>query len=139
MFKKRTFIDANVLIAAFQGTDEISKKALTAIDDPDREFIVSDYLRLEVIPKPRYNGREEEVEFMEAFFQNAIEEVHSTPSLTSLAIELASGHDLQPLDALHASTAVQAKVDEFITLEKESKPLFRLRDFVVKHLLDSHS
>ncbi|MBS3907054.1 MAG: PIN domain-containing protein [Syntrophaceae bacterium] len=135
MPKKKTFVDANVLIAAFQGKVEISEKALMILDDPEREFIVSDYLRLEVIPKPRFHRKQEEVEFMEAFFESASEEVGSTPTLTLQAIELASNHDLHPLDALHVSVAVQADADEFITGEKESKPLFRVDNLTVKSLL----
>lgn len=135
MPKKKTFVDTNVLIAAFQGTNEISTKALMILDDPEREFIVSDYLRLEVIPKPMFHHRQEEVEFMEAFFASALEVVSSTHILTLQAIEIACKYDLHPLDALHASVAVQAKADEFITLEKESKPFFRLDNLNVKCLL----
>lgn len=135
MPKKKTFVDANVLIAAFQGQQDISEKALMIIDDSEREFIVSNYLRLEVMPKPRFHRRQDELEFMETFFENASEEVDSTPTLTLQAVEIASKHDLHPLDALHASVALQAEADEFITLEKDTKPLFRVDNLTVKSLL----
>lgn len=68
MGKTKTFVDANVLIAAFQGQDTYWQRAMEIIDDPDRDFIVSDYLKLEVIPQPTYHRRQEEIEFMEEFF-----------------------------------------------------------------------
>jgi predicted nucleic acid-binding protein len=136
MPKKRTFVDACVLIAAFQGKDDISWKALEVLDDPEREFVVSDYLRLEVLPKPRFQRRQEEVEFMEAFFAAASCDIRPAPLITGQAIDIASVYDVHPLDSLHASVAVYAKVDEFITLENETKPLFRVKGLTVKPLID---
>ena len=71
MSKTRTFVDANVLIAALQGKDELWQKSIEILDDPDREFVVSDYLKLEVIPKPTFHGFHEEVQFMQTFIDNA--------------------------------------------------------------------
>jgi hypothetical protein len=48
----RTYLDANILIAAFQGEGDGAMAAIAALDDPDREFVVSDFLRLETLPKP---------------------------------------------------------------------------------------
>lgn len=48
---KRTYIDASVLIAAFQGKTADSQRALRVLDDPDRELVFSDYLRLELLTK----------------------------------------------------------------------------------------
>ena len=61
---KRTYVDANVLIAAFQGKEQISQRAMRVLEDPDRILVVSDYLRLEVLPKPTFQKREEEIQFM---------------------------------------------------------------------------
>ena len=55
MTKTKTFVDANVLIAAWRGNAELLQKSMEILDDPDREFIVSDYLKLEVIPKPTFS------------------------------------------------------------------------------------
>ena len=135
MPKKKTYVDASVLIAAFQGQQEIGEKALMILDDPEREFIVSDYLRLEVIPKPSFHRRQEEVEFMEAFFESASEDISSTSTITSDAIKIASKHDLHPLDALHVSMLVNTET-EFITVEKKTKPFFRVGNLTVKSLLN---
>lgn len=45
---KRTYIDANLLIAAWHGRDEAGIGALTVLDDRDRTLLVSDALWLEV-------------------------------------------------------------------------------------------
>lgn len=47
---------------------------------------------------------------------------------------LASNYDLSPMDALHASAAIHAGVDEFVTLEKPEKPLCRVPDLTVLSL-----
>ncbi len=71
---KRTYIDANVIIAAFQGEESVARRALQVLDDPNREIVVSDYLKLEVLPKPTFLKKREEVEFMKAIFDSAIGE-----------------------------------------------------------------
>jgi predicted nucleic acid-binding protein len=47
-----TFIDSGVLIAAFRGRDELSERAMAVLDDPDRSFASSEFVRLEVLPRP---------------------------------------------------------------------------------------
>jgi integrase len=51
--KTRTFVDADVLINAFRGIGPTASAAQAVVDDPDREFVVSDILRLELLPKHR--------------------------------------------------------------------------------------
>lgn len=92
----RTYIDANVLIAAFQGEKAVAERALNVLDDPDRALVVSDYLRLEVFPKPTFHKRQEEVEFMQAVLENAAEKVSTSDELTERAVELASRYDMTP-------------------------------------------
>jgi hypothetical protein len=68
-------------------------------------LVVSDYLRLELLPKPRFHKRQEELEFMESVFQEA-ENCETSPKLTSEAIALASKYILGAMDALHVVAAV---------------------------------
>ena len=68
---KRTYIDASVLIAAYRGKEPECWRAFEVIDDPDRSFVVSDYLRLEVLPKPTFYKRTEEIEFMREIIEAA--------------------------------------------------------------------
>ena len=65
---KLTFIDAGVLIAAARGTDEIARLAMQVLDDPDRNFASSLFIKLETLPKATFNRQEAERAFYEAFF-----------------------------------------------------------------------
>jgi len=130
---KRTYIDANVLIAAFQGEEQVAQRALRVLDDPGRRLVVSDYLRLEVLPKPMFHKQQEEVEFMEAVFEKA-ENWETSPELTRCSLELAARYDMAPMDALHVGTAVVADVDELVTLEKPTKPICKVEEVSVKSI-----
>lgn len=131
---KRTYIDASVLIAAFQGNDRISRRAMEVLDDPDRKLVVSDFLRLEVLPKPTYYKKTEEMEFMNTVLENAAENVPCDSEVTKKAIKFASDYDVAPMDALHVGAAVTANVDEFVTLEKPTKPICRVSEVRVRSL-----
>ncbi len=65
-----TFVDAAVLIAAARGGNEQAARAMEILDDPEREFAASPFLRLEVLPQAIFNKREAEVASYEAFFQS---------------------------------------------------------------------
>jgi predicted nucleic acid-binding protein len=65
----RTFIDAGVLIYAARSQGEIAEKALQILEDENREFASSIFLKLEVLPKAIYNHQKSEVKFYEAFFE----------------------------------------------------------------------
>jgi predicted nucleic acid-binding protein len=134
MTKTKTFVDANVLIAAWRGNAELLQKSMEIIEDPDREFIVSDYLKLEVIPKPTFHGFHEEMQFMQTFIDSASLQVRPAPSITTQAIALACRYGLSAMDALHAETAIEAKADEFITMEKPTRPLSRILEIKVVSL-----
>jgi predicted nucleic acid-binding protein len=134
---KRTYVDANVLIAAFQGDEDTSRRAMEVLDDPRRKLVISGYLRLEVLPKPSFHRRQDEVEFMNTILENAAENIPSNPDLTTSAINLASRYDLTPIDALHAGAAVTAGVDGLVTMEKPTKPLCRVTEVKVVSLHSS--
>lgn len=134
---KRTYIDTSVLIDAFQGDAETSQRAMKVLDDPHRILVVSDYLRLEVLPKPSFHKNHEEVEFMSAVLDNAGENIPPDQNVTETAIDLASRYDLTPIDALHAGAAVTAGVDELVTMEKPTNPLCRVKEVKVVSLHSS--
>ncbi len=52
MTKRRTYLDANVLIAAWNGDAESRGWARAVLDDPERQLLTSDFVRLDVLPKP---------------------------------------------------------------------------------------
>ena len=133
---KRTYIDANVLIAAFRGEDSVAQRALRVLDDPERQLVVSDYLRLEVLPKPKFHRCKEEVEFMESVLHKA-ENVQSSSELTGKSLVFAEEYDMTPMDALHVGASAVAAVDEFVTMEKPTKPMCRVSEINVKSLHSS--
>ena len=129
----RTFLDAGVLIAAFRSRNDASTPALTILDDPERVFVTTDYVRLEVLPKPLYFRRETEAAFYEAFFA-AAEFVEVSPALVLEAFEDARQAGLAAMDALHVAAAKRAGVAEFITVEHPTKPVFRVAGLRVRML-----
>jgi hypothetical protein len=58
-----TYLDSNVLIAAFLGEPELSQKAMEVIDDPERVLASSEFVRLELLPKPIFYQKRDSVEF----------------------------------------------------------------------------
>ena len=127
----RTYLDANVLIAAFRGEGASWRRAMEILDDPVRGFLVSDYLRLEVLPKPTSRKYRDEIEFMNAILDQAEEVAHTSTALVSQAEALASKYDLGAIDALHVAAAVSVNAEELITLEKPTKPICQVRELKV--------
>jgi predicted nucleic acid-binding protein len=124
MTERRTYLDANVLIAAWNGDDETRAWARAVLDDPRRRLVVSDFVRLEVLPKPNFHGKSLEVAFMQTLLASA-ETVQVSTNLIQYALALAGRFDLSPLDALHLAAAAEAGVDELVTLERPEKPMCR--------------
>lgn len=132
---KRTYVDANVLIAAFRGEEGVYERALEVLTDPDRKLVISDFLRLEVLPKPTFHRREEEVNFMKEVLENEnAENIPCNSEVTRKAIELASKYDISPMDALHIGAAVVSGVNEFVTMEKRTNPLCKVLEIKVVSL-----
>jgi len=129
----RTFVDAGVLIAAACGLPEIADRAMRFLDDPDRTFVTSDFVRLEVMPKPWYHGFKDQVDFYEAFFSSA-RKVPVSKRLLENAIQEACQFGLSACDAMHVAVARRGKCVELVTTEKASKPLFRVSGMMVTSL-----
>jgi len=134
MSKIKTFVESDVLIAAFQGKEEVWEKAMRVIDDPEREFIVSDYLKLEIIPQPTFHNRYEEIQFMHTFLDNASLYMNPNGSVIDQAITLACTYSLGAMDALHAGSAIVGQADIFNTNEKPEKPLCQVKEIKVVSL-----
>jgi hypothetical protein len=130
----RTFIDSGVLIAAARGTDEVSKMAFEILDDPDRVFITSDFVRLEVLPKSVFYDKADEADFYRAFFDGATETVESSHDLVSEAQSEAEKTGLSAVDALHVAAARVGQTEQLVTTEKSTKPLFRVAGMDVKSI-----
>ena len=130
---KRTYIDANLLIAAFRGEGELGRCALEILDDPDRVLVTSDAVSLEVLPKPRYEKRQHEIDFYNAVLNQAEHLKWHTATLHR-AHDLAEKHGIAAMDAIHVATALDADVDEFATAEKSTKPMFRVTELHMRSI-----
>jgi predicted nucleic acid-binding protein len=133
---KRTYIDTCLLIAAFKGEGELGRRALSVLDDPDRMLVVSDAVRLEAMPMARYHKQQEEVEFYEEVFGQA-ENIAWDNTALQQALAIAESHGVAAMDAIHVAHAAVAGVAEFITAERPTKPMFRVKAIALRSIRDS--
>lgn len=117
-------MDSGLLIAVAQGKDDVYEEALAVLDDPEREFISSVYVKLEVLPNAVYMEREDQLDAYQEYFENVSRWVPSSPELSNRALALARDHGLTAVDALHLAAA-EAEEAELVTTEKPTKPMFR--------------
>lgn len=136
MTTKRTYVDTCVLIAAFKGKDELGRRARDLLDDPQRTLVVSDLVRLEALPKARYHKQQQEVEFYEAVFSQA-ENIAWDESALQQAHTIAESHGVAAMDAIHVAHAMVAGVDEFVSAEKPTKPMFRVHSLVMRSIREA--
>lgn len=122
-----TFVDASILIyAAVKPSAQTfarRMRALQVLNDPGREFVASEFLRLEVLPMARYFSKQREVNFYDTYFES-IRLWAPDKDLLSPAYETASKHGLGAMDALHISAAAYFSA-EFVSAEKLTKPIYR--------------
>jgi predicted nucleic acid-binding protein len=130
---KRTYIDSNLIINAVRPSVDREQRlrALAVLEEPSRTFIVSDYVKMETLPKMRYNKQQKQVEFTEVLFQKS-EYIRSSGKIIDKAEELAEQYGLAAMDALHAASAIAAGADELLTFESPTKPFFRIPPEVLK-------
>lgn len=126
MSRRKTFVDAGVLIAAARGKADVATHAMRILDDPDREFVASPFLKLEVLPKAVYEKRQAEVEFYETFSNAVTYWVHSVEETAKNAYTEACKFGLNAMDALHVAAAISAGAEELITTEKPEKSIHRV-------------
>lgn len=131
---KVTFVDSGVLIAAATGQPEVASRAFEVLDDPNRTFASSDFVRLEVLPKAIYHGKQREVEFYQAFFEGVDLWASLTDLLVKRAFDEARGYGLSATDALHVAGALSVGAEELVTTEGPGKPLSRVASVSVRSI-----
>ena len=146
MARRKTFLDANIVITAFGGLPPQRLAAIAVLQDAGRTLLVSDYLRLELVARPAYRSRlansreaalaKAELQFMLEFFAGPVEEIPASPVITRIAIDIACRYGLGAMDALHIGTAISAGADEFFTSDNK---LRRVREINVMTLQESKS
>jgi predicted nucleic acid-binding protein len=120
----RTFLDSGVLIAAFKGAPQLREMALQILEDPDRVFLTSPFVRLEMLPKAIFNKQVNETLFYEQFFARA-EFVTDLTAIFNLGEKEAARSGVGSMDSLHIAAAHLLKADAFITTERPTKSIHR--------------
>jgi predicted nucleic acid-binding protein len=129
-----TFVDAGVLIAAARGITDVSAQAMAILDDPNRTFASSEFIRLEVLPKALFNRKTMEAEFYSSFFQAVSHWPDNTDAVVRHAHDVAVRFGLAALDALHVAAALSVGAEELIATEKRGKPLHRTTGILVRSI-----
>jgi len=101
------------------------------LDDPEREFAASAFLRLEVLPQAVFNKRAAEAAFYEAFFSTVTHWAANLNTVITIAMQEASTHGVEAMDALHVAAAAAVGASELITTEKPLRSIHRAHAFKV--------
>ena len=125
-----TYVDACLLIAAFQNKSERDQTASGILNDKRRVFLASDALWMEVMPAPRRNKRQREIDFYERFFARA-RHLPMSDAIMRRARGLSSIYHLDAMDAIHIAHAIDAGADEFVSAENSTKPMFAVQEMPV--------
>ncbi len=123
----KTYIDSGVLITAFQGVEPTSIRANSILNDSNREFVSSEFVKLEIVPKAIYNQNQDETDFYETFFSAVSHWATNSEQITQEAYQLACTYGSAAMDAFHVAAAMWLKADELITTEKSTKPMHRVK------------
>jgi hypothetical protein len=132
----KTFIDSGVLIFAARGGGELAEKALSILEDSDREFASSIFVKLEVLPKAIYNKKEAEIKFYQTYFDAVSFWATDLEKIIEQGLKEASIYGTGAMDSLHLASAKLLKVDEFITNEKPNKSIHRSKNIKIISLYD---
>ena len=124
---KLTFVDSGVLIAAARGGNLQAARAMEILDDPEREFAASVFLRLEVLPQAVFHKRVAETAFYLTFFENVSRWATDLKMITEIALSEASSNGVEAMDALHVAAAASVGATELITTEKPARSIRRPR------------
>ncbi len=128
MNKRLTYVDANVLMAAFRGQSTVSQAAIAVLRDPGRALLVSDALWLETVPKARFHRQQHEVDFYEGIFTLAAKRIHWNETVIARACELAPRYGMAAMDAIHVALALVGGAEELVTGEGWNKPMLRVQE-----------
>jgi hypothetical protein len=86
----KTYLDSGVLIMAFRAEAVASLRAMQILDDANREFVTSPFVKLETLPKAQYQQQQEEVAFYETYFKAVRIWVEDMAQILPVAHEVAS-------------------------------------------------
>ena len=130
-----TYPDTGVLLASWSGAEPRREKARRLLSDPARTLVGSAMLALELLPHATYNDNAAEVRFMSGILAR-IQNVPIDAEIVARALDLGRRYGVSGADALHTALAEAGGVEQFVTTENRTKPLFRVLEFQVVHLDD---
>ena len=117
----RTFLDAGVLITAYNARRGVEVEAAQVLGDKSRIFLSSPFIRHEVCPKAPFNKRHLEYRFYREYFQR--ETTFNVRLILERAGREAARSGAGAMVSLHPVHLLSA--DEFITTEKPRKSIYR--------------
>jgi predicted nucleic acid-binding protein len=130
----RTFVDSSVFIAAAEDERPASDDARRLLADPNRWFVASSLVELEVLPPPPGRHREAQGLVRATFLGLVAEWLEVDQALVREAAALRRATPgLGPMDSLHAAAAIRAGA-ELVTLEAVTKPLYAVAGLRVVHV-----
>jgi predicted nucleic acid-binding protein len=120
----RTFLDSGVLIAAARALDQEGQRAIQLLKEPNRVFLTSPFVHLEVVPKAIFFRKRLEQLFYEKYFGSATW-FRDIVRIEGVARAEAANAGLGAMDALHIAAARLLDAEQFITIEKPRKAIYR--------------
>ena len=127
---RRTYLDTGVLIEAAAGKSARAEVALGLLKDPNRVFLSSPFLDLELLPQAIQNRQREQQKFLETYMA-ATKRIEDMRAIFRVAFREASSSAVSGMDA---AAAYLLKADEFITTERPGKAIYRNGLVHVVHL-----
>ena len=123
---KRTFLDTNVLVAAFHHDRLLHERAVELLGDESRDFLASSLVELD-LTQPQYNPRhKEEADFYLDYLRNVVgERIEVNEKLIAIALDIVRQSGSAAMDALHLACAFSLGADILITAERKSSPMYR--------------
>jgi hypothetical protein len=112
---------------------------MAILDDPERVFVASVFLRLEVLPQAVFNRRPAEVAFYEAFFSAVTEWASDLGAVADAAQREASTCGVEAMDALHVAAAASLGAVELVTSEKPTRAIHRARAVRIRTIYPASS
>jgi hypothetical protein len=94
------------------------------LDDPNRVFLSSPFIRHEISPKALYNRRQDEYRFYQNYFRRAVF-CDDLKSILSHAGKESAKSGVSAMDSLHIAAAYLLDADEFVTSEKPGRSIYR--------------
>ena len=129
----RTFLDTGVLITGYNGQPGLQERALAILEDPNRIFLSSPFVRHECCPKALFNKRHLEYRFYREYFQRAAM-FNDVRLILERASREAARSGASAMDSFHLAAAHLLSADEFLTIENPRKSIYRSKLVKVVYL-----